>query len=130
MKLDAIFSSFINLRRINGRVLSALVLIVLHIISGPCFASTGKTKDDDDAKLTAKELQASLMGYADLVTTVMGQIAYKLKEEELSQLSVISGQSSNIKLRSSGQNMDESIRNETIRSLHVFLLTQIRRVIG
>ena len=85
----AIFCIFMNIRRVNVRVLSVFVVIVFHIISGSCFASTGKTKEDDDAKLTAKELQASLMSYADLVTTVMGQVAYKLKKEELPRGSLL-----------------------------------------
>ena len=72
-----------NSKRMYIPILAVLVAIIIYIGNGPCLASSGKSKEKDDAKLTAKELQASLMSYADMVTTVMGQIVYNIKDEDL-----------------------------------------------
>jgi hypothetical protein len=67
-------------------VIPVCVLLIAGIIavsSIPCRASNGRSKQKRDAQSTAVELQASLMSYADILSTVMGQIALSLKENEL-----------------------------------------------
>ena len=47
-----------NSKRMYIRILAVLVAIIIYIGNGPCLASTGKSEENDDTKLTAKELQA------------------------------------------------------------------------
>jgi len=56
---------------------------ILAFFSAPCRASSGRSNQKGVAQSTAGELQASLMSYADILSTSMGQIALSLKENKL-----------------------------------------------
>lgn len=60
-----------------------LIAGILTVSSTPCQALKRKSKKKSDARITAGELQASLMSYADILSTAMGQTILSLKENEL-----------------------------------------------
>jgi len=60
-----------------------LIAGILAVSSTPCRAFKERSKKKSDTRSTAGELQASLMSYADILSTVMGQISLSLKENEL-----------------------------------------------
>ena len=62
-----------------------LVVVMLTCFSTPCgaFKLKSKQKQKKEAQITAGEVQAILMSYADILSTALGQIALSLKEEDL-----------------------------------------------
>ena len=60
-----------------------LIAGIIAVSSTPCRAFKAKQKQKNITRITAGELQATLMSYADIFSTAMGQIALSLKESEL-----------------------------------------------
>lgn len=60
-----------------------LVAGIITVYSTPCRAFKGKSKKKSVTRITASELQATLMSYADIFSTATGQIVISLKESEL-----------------------------------------------
>ena len=70
----------------NKLVIPVCVLLIAGMLaasSTPSQAFKTKSKKKSDTQITASELQATLMSYADFLSTALGQIALSLKENEL-----------------------------------------------
>ncbi len=67
-------------------VIPLCVLLIAGVLAAsatPCRGSNGGSKKKGDTQITVSDIQASLMSYADILSTVMGQISLSLKENEL-----------------------------------------------
>jgi hypothetical protein len=65
-------------------ILSMLLIAgMLAVSSTPSQAFKTKSKKKSETKITSSELQATLMSYADILSTALGQLALSIKENEL-----------------------------------------------